>query len=249
LTPVTSILKVLSTFRRRRLKSLLMGGQACILYGGAEFSRDVDFAVAVDAGNLRRLQAALADLNAEPIYFPKLSAEALRRGHSCHFRCRARGVEGLRVDVMGRMRGAAPFGTLWRRRVRIRLPGAGIADVVGLRDLVRIKKTQRDKDWLMIRRLVESDHTRGARRPEARRVRFWLEEARSASLLLHLAAVHPRAAAQVARPAVKAALRGSSRKVEQALRCEEERERRLDRRYWAPLKRELEAWRLGRIRG
>jgi hypothetical protein len=35
-----------------------MGGQACILYGAAEFSRDVDFAVAVEGGNLTRLRAA-----------------------------------------------------------------------------------------------------------------------------------------------------------------------------------------------
>ncbi len=47
-----------------------MGGQACILYGGAEFSRDVDFAVSVSPDNLRRLRAALRDLEAEPVYFP-----------------------------------------------------------------------------------------------------------------------------------------------------------------------------------
>ncbi len=36
-----------------------MGGQACILYGAAEFSRDIDLAVAVSPGNLARLRAAL----------------------------------------------------------------------------------------------------------------------------------------------------------------------------------------------
>lgn len=82
-----------------------MGDQACILYGGAEFSRDVDFAVAVSADNLRRLRAALKDLGARAIFFPPLSAAALRRGHACHFRC----ADGLRVDVMARMRGAPPL--------------------------------------------------------------------------------------------------------------------------------------------
>ncbi len=75
------ILKVLSTFRKRRIRALLMGGQACILYGGAEFSRDIDFAVAVDARNLDRLRRALADLRARPLFFPLLSAAVLRRGH------------------------------------------------------------------------------------------------------------------------------------------------------------------------
>jgi hypothetical protein len=30
------------------MRYLLMGGQACILYGAAEFSRDLDIAIAID---------------------------------------------------------------------------------------------------------------------------------------------------------------------------------------------------------
>ncbi len=40
-----SIVKVLETFALHRLQVLLMGGQACIVYGGAEFSRVIDFAI------------------------------------------------------------------------------------------------------------------------------------------------------------------------------------------------------------
>ena len=61
---LSPIPRVLSILRRHRVRALLMGGQACILYGAAEFSRDVDVAVAVDARNLARLRSALADLNA-----------------------------------------------------------------------------------------------------------------------------------------------------------------------------------------
>jgi hypothetical protein len=39
------ILKVLSSFQKTSVKALLMGGQACVLYGAAEFSRDTDFAI------------------------------------------------------------------------------------------------------------------------------------------------------------------------------------------------------------
>ncbi len=53
MTP-SPIRRVLSTFRRHRVQSLLIGGQACILYGGAEFSRDIDFAVSPDEANLAR---------------------------------------------------------------------------------------------------------------------------------------------------------------------------------------------------
>ena len=39
------ILKVLSTLGSHRVRYLLIGGQACVFYGGAEFSRDTDIAV------------------------------------------------------------------------------------------------------------------------------------------------------------------------------------------------------------
>ncbi|MCE9553588.1 MAG: hypothetical protein K8T91_09490 [Planctomycetes bacterium] len=39
------ILKVLSTLSSHGVRHLLMGGQACVLYGAAEFSRDTDVAM------------------------------------------------------------------------------------------------------------------------------------------------------------------------------------------------------------
>lgn len=241
--------RVLSTFRRHRVKALLMGGQACILYGAAEFSRDIDFAVAVSPGdNLGRLRRALNDLRAVPVYVPPLEARYLRRGHACHFRCGAAGVKGLRIDLMSRMRGAPAFGVLWRRRTVVRLRGVGGVEMVSLPDLVRIKKTQRDKDWVMLRRLVEVD-CRQASTPASRaQVRFWLMECRSPELLSELAGRFGPEARTLAgrRKALAEALRGRTRQVERCLRNEEDREREADRSYWAPLRRELERWRLGR---
>lgn len=246
----TSILRVLSTFRRRKLRALLMGGQACILYGGAEFSRDIDFAIAASPADLRQLKLALRELRAEPIFLPPLSAAVLRKGHACHFRCQAPGVEGLRIDVMGRMRGAEPFHRLWKRRYEALLPGLGRIPVVSLADLVRIKKTQRDKDWVMIRRMLEADFARHEGVVNDERVRFWLREVRTAPLLKHLVRRFPELALeeQRRRPALRAALRGGKSALLQALISEENVERRKDRAYWRPLRRELEAWRLGRHR-
>ena len=47
------------------MRALLMGGQACILYGAAEFSRDADLAVLASPANLARLRKALDDLQAQ----------------------------------------------------------------------------------------------------------------------------------------------------------------------------------------
>jgi hypothetical protein len=225
-----------------------MGGQACILYGGAEFSRDIDFAIAVTAGNLDRLRDALAELAAEPVYFPPLSEDALRRGHACHFRCQRRGVEGFRIDVMSKMRGVAPFETCWSRRTRLRLAGVGLVSVMSIQDLVNAKKTQRDKDWPMIRRLVEADIVRYAEAPSRARRTFWLRECRSPQILCELAGRWPALAKRLShrRPALAVALLGDTDAVTVALEHEEQRERELDRQYWAPLRAELERWRLDR---
>ena len=61
------IRKVLSSMRAQRVRALLMGGQACVFYGAAEFSRDADFVLLADSANLTRLRKALADLQADPI--------------------------------------------------------------------------------------------------------------------------------------------------------------------------------------
>src|SRR5437016_10801525 len=72
------IRKVLSSIRAHRVRALLMGGQACVFYGAAEFSRDADFAVLANAANLRRLRKALAELQAEPIAVPPFELKFLR---------------------------------------------------------------------------------------------------------------------------------------------------------------------------
>ena len=66
--------KVLSTFQNCKVRALLMGGQACVFYGAAEFSRDTDFAILADEANLQCLQADKAYW--EPL---KRELEQLRR--------------------------------------------------------------------------------------------------------------------------------------------------------------------------
>ena len=41
-SPIT---RVLSSMKKNGVRCLLMGGQACVFYGGAEFSRDIDLAM------------------------------------------------------------------------------------------------------------------------------------------------------------------------------------------------------------
>ncbi|MCX7046483.1 MAG: hypothetical protein NTX50_13490 [Candidatus Sumerlaeota bacterium] len=88
---------------------LVMGGQACVLYGAADFSRDLDLAIGMQPGDVQSITDALRALKAEKIFFPPLEAQSLARGHACHYRCFAPGVEELRIDLMATMRGCDPF--------------------------------------------------------------------------------------------------------------------------------------------
>jgi protein-disulfide isomerase-like protein with CxxC motif len=45
-----------------------------------------------------------------------------------------------------------------------------------IEDLVRAKKTQRDKDWPMIRRLVEAHYEENQDAPSDAMINFWLRE-------------------------------------------------------------------------
>ena len=117
-------------------------------------------------------------------------------------------------------------------------------DVLGLEDLARSKKTQRDKDWFMLARLVENDMAL-AKRPPKRQVEWWLRECRNVETLIQLAERHRPTARELraARPLLDLALRGKRELLEQRLAEEEEKERAADRGYWAPLKKELEVLR------
>ena len=155
----------------------------------------------------------------------------------------------MRVDVMAKMRGVADFADLWERRTVLQAPDGTRYDLMALSDLVKAKKTQRDKDWPMIRRLIEADVAATASPPEDQ-VEFWLRECRTPELILSLVAGHPGIAETMAgqRAAIAAAFQKDEAAVTTALRAEEDEERQTDKAYWLPLKRELEVLRHARGR-
>lgn len=241
------IRKVLSSIQRNRVQALLMGGQACVFYGAAEFSRDTDLAVLADAANLDRLSLALAELQAEVIAVPPFASDYLLRGHAVHFRCAHPQALGMRVDIMSTMRNVAPFADLWSRRTEIALPDGFTVHLLGIEDLVQAKKTQRDKDWPMIRRLVEAQYFQGRAHPTEPALAFWLRELRTPELLVEVAKDHPAACREAMdrRGLLGLAIEGSIDGLRDALRSEEDNERAADRTYWAPLRAELERLRHG----
>ncbi len=245
------ILKVLSTMSCHTVRHLLIGGQACVLYGAAEFSRDCDIVILAEEANFENLNAALAELQAVCIAIPEFKAEYLQRGHAIHFRCKHSDVDGLRIDVMTKLRGCDPFEQLWERRTTIQDEVANaVYEVLAIEDLVRAKKTQRDKDWPMIRRLVEAHYDENQDDSNEAMVQFWIRESRTPSMLSELISRFPDNLASCAttRPWLVSIDANDVKQIEAFLRLEEDAERQADEEYWRPLKEELVQLRLNRER-
>lgn len=222
-----------------------MGGQACVFYGAAQVSKDVDFLVFAEPENFARLQAALAELQADRIAVPPFDPAALARGHAVHFRCRAAGVEGLRVDVMTRLRAMPEFEVLWKRRTTFVDDNGVEYHLLCIPDLVQAKKTQRSKDWPVIELLVTIHYREHAHAAPDDRVDFWLREARTPELLVELCRRFPTQATELmaCRPLIRLALDRLLDDLRTALDAEVRAEQARDRDYWEPLRRELEQFR------
>ncbi len=221
-----------------------MGGQACVLYGGAEFSRDTDIALLASDENLELLRNALRELGARRIALPPFHLKYLVRGHAIHFRCYHPEAMKMRIDVMSLMRGVDPFEQLWERRQRFVAAGDEEYNVLSLPDLIRAKKTQRDKDWPMIRRLIEADYV-GHPNPTTQKATFWLLESRTPGMLVDLVGRFRELAASLrsVRIVLKFAESGDVGGMDAELEREERTEREADRKYWGPLRQELESLR------
>jgi hypothetical protein len=222
-----------------------MGGQACVFYGAAQFSRDVDLALFASDENFSRLRASFNDLNAKRIAVPRFDPELLARGHAVHFRCQGGEADGLRVDVMTRLRGLPEFAALWTRRTTIRDENGETFELLSIQDLVQAKKTQREKDWPMIDALIEGHYRALGGEPTPERVAFWLAESRTPERLISLARRFPNEARARSdrRPLLRLAVGEQSEALREALDAEAREEQAKDRAYWAPLKAELENFR------
>ena len=99
----------------------------------------------------------------------------------------------------------------------------------------------------MIRRLVEAHYVQNRESPGEEKLRFWLRECRTPALLINLAGEYPDLlkAMTEERGLLTYAAAQDHDNLQRALEEEEKREREADRKYWQPLKEELERLRHG----
>jgi hypothetical protein len=227
-----------------------MGGQACVFYGAAQVSKDVDLALLAEPANIERLRAALKELAAVRIAVPPFDPALFDRGHAIHFRCQATEVQGLRVDLMSKLRLLADFATLWERRTTFADEAGNEFNLLSVPDLVQSKKTGRNRDWPVIELLVNIHIHENLAAPQPDWVRFWLMECRTPVQLVALAGRFKAQceARREARPLLALALAGDEPALIPALDAEMRAEQALDRKYWEPVRRELEAMRFEEAR-
>lgn len=140
-------------FSAHRVRYLVIGGQATILYGAAHFSQDLDLWIEPGDSNVRRFVAALESLNARVHKLtPPLTRAYLDRGHGFHFLIPLR--EGaVYLDVMGHPPRVGRFASAWRSSESMQTPW-GKLSVVSIPNLVDLKKTNRPSDYDVITRLA-----------------------------------------------------------------------------------------------
>lgn len=198
-----------------------------------------------DDENLARLTSALEELQADCIAVPLCDWDCLARGHALHFRCKHPAALNIRLDVMTKMRGCDEFHQLWQRRTTLQDDDGSVYELPGIEDLVKAKKTQQDKDWTMIRRLVDAHYEEFSDETTDERVRFWLRESRSPDVLIAVAVEHPELLQEMIpqRRLLAETLGASRTALRRELEKEKATEQEADEVYWRPLVKELEAMR------
>lgn len=144
---------------------LLISGQAAVIYGAATFSEDIDLWVSPEAENWEKFRAVLAKTGAR-IYklTPELSPGFVLKGHGFHFTFpRSSGEPEWYLDVMGVVPRAGGFERAFSRK-EIYRTAWGVLPVIGLRELVELKKTRRLSDYPVISELARTEQERLSRK-------------------------------------------------------------------------------------
>jgi hypothetical protein len=138
------ILTFLSLLAQKRVRYLIVGGEAVIYHGYPRLTGDVDFFYENTVGNSERLFHALREFWEGPIPGVALAAELREEGIIHQF-----GRPPHRIDLMNRIDGVT-FPRAWPSRIRVRLKtesGFVPALYIGLQSLLANKRAAgRPKD-------------------------------------------------------------------------------------------------------
>ena len=235
--------RVLRAFDDAGVRHLIIGGQAAIIYGASQFTRDADFWVEPTARNVKALIKALDNLGARPRFLPPLDLRVLKKGHGVHFIIpQAEGA--FYVDLLGRPPRVSCFAPAYRDAQTVRWYGLRIR-VLDIPRLVATKKTNRDQDYTSIKLLAgqvfEAARAASGRRPSV--VRWLIQESRIPAHLLVIAQKWKGGLAMALKSRREAALLAAQNATENAIQIALDREKgklqAANLAYWRPFIQEL----------
>jgi hypothetical protein len=144
--------------------------------------------------------------------------------------------------MMAKLRGCRGFDALGADRTTIELEDETFIDLLAIADLVTAKKTQREKDSPMIRRLVDAHYWEFSGCANEKQIDFWLLESRSPDVLVELSQSAPMICRRlsVTRPLLNFAQDNEYQRLHQELAIEKKTSMQADQAYWQLLIKELE---------
>lgn len=147
---------LLATLARHEVDYTIVGGIAVQVHGHRRTTKDLDLIPAPDGGNIARLAAALAELDARPADMPDAGSPTIEQLAT------AAVVPPLvtrhgEVHVLNDVPGAAPYAELRSRALVLDFEGMSLA-IAGLDDVIAMKRASgRERDVRDIAALTASD--------------------------------------------------------------------------------------------
>jgi len=141
------------------VKYMLISGQATVLYGAATFSEDIDIWIMPEENNWKKFIEVLRELGAKVYKLtPPFKLEFIQKGHGFHFEFPKSFKEPIWfLDALGILPRVGSFQKVCKN-IKFFKTDWGIIPVMGLRDLVEIKKTRRLEDYPIISNLVKNQY-------------------------------------------------------------------------------------------
>jgi hypothetical protein len=245
--------KVLQAFNDARIRYLVIGGQAAIIYGASQFTRDADFWIEPTARNVKALRKALANLKAKPRFLPPLNLPVLKKGHGVHFIIPQAGGEYY-IDLLGKPPRVSSFTTAYKDARTVRWHGLRIR-VLDIPRLVATKKTNRDQDYTSIQLLAGQvfEAVKAGAKRQSSVVRWLVQESRIPAHLLAIAQKWKGGREMALKSGREAAFLAARNVVESAIQAALDREKAVlqsaNLAYWRPFIKELRAMGRGRKGG
>lgn len=154
-----SLLELCRAFNRHDVKYVVVGGFAVIMHGGARMTEDIDFFVENSPENTEKVKTALNSIYNDPSINEITSSdigayEVIRYGTPDDFY----------IDLIGNIGEAFSFKDVQKDAESFEVDGVNIP-VCGLKTLIRMKKTLREKDRFDLRFLEK-------KLKETRKVKF-----------------------------------------------------------------------------